>query len=497
MIEPKDLLVPYQNGVPYSEKPILFYWAMAATTLLSGGDVHPLATRIPSVLGSTLLVFAAAFLAGRRGGRKEALVAGSATAVAPIVFWQGQFLQTDAMFSALVMGAFLSLFFLESGNEPKDVAGWRWVLRLTLAMAVLTKGPLALVLAGLVLLVRCAIRRSWAPLLVTHPFRSILVFLVLVVPWYVAAARSGGPAYAYDLIVNQNWNRFFHAFDHVQPWWFYLESVWGDFFPWTVLALAAPFVLRRLGVFTRRPELGFSATVFAVCFLFLSVSQSKQGKYLLVAYPFAAVLLAAAAGALETSSGAAAFQLLRFWRSFTLLVAGLVLGTSIALGPSVARRARDFAFLAPYLALPLGLGAAGTIVVLLRKRKEVSAGLLALAATLAAGEAAAAASVFPAFDVLKTGRPFYERIRPLVSHGEPLAYYGEPYRCYAILVLKRRTEHFAREDALDAWLARTPNGRILVDASEVRRWKSESLRGLIVYDRQRVGGDEALFLGLR
>ena len=32
MIERHDLLVPYQNGVPYSEKPIFFYWAVTATT---------------------------------------------------------------------------------------------------------------------------------------------------------------------------------------------------------------------------------------------------------------------------------------------------------------------------------------------------------------------------------------------------------------------------------------------------------------------------------
>src|ERR1035437_5617209 len=49
MLERKSLLLPYENGKPYSEKPILFYWAMAATTPLSRGDVHPPATRLPSV----------------------------------------------------------------------------------------------------------------------------------------------------------------------------------------------------------------------------------------------------------------------------------------------------------------------------------------------------------------------------------------------------------------------------------------------------------------
>ena len=56
MLERGSLLLPYENGKPYSEKPILFYWAVAATTPLSGGDVKPLATRLPSVLAGATLV---------------------------------------------------------------------------------------------------------------------------------------------------------------------------------------------------------------------------------------------------------------------------------------------------------------------------------------------------------------------------------------------------------------------------------------------------------
>src|ERR1035437_7021080 len=70
MKERGSFLLPYQNGVPYSEKPILFYWAIAATLPLGGGDVDPVAARIPSALGAAGLVFGAAAVAGRRGGRR-------------------------------------------------------------------------------------------------------------------------------------------------------------------------------------------------------------------------------------------------------------------------------------------------------------------------------------------------------------------------------------------------------------------------------------------
>jgi 4-amino-4-deoxy-L-arabinose transferase-like glycosyltransferase len=495
MLERRSLLLPYQNGKPYSEKPILFYWAVAATTPFSGGDVTPFATRLPSVFAGAALVFCASAFAGRRGGDREALVAGAATSVAPIVFWQAQFLQIDALFSCLLMLAFISLYFLEGEEGGVAARRWRWVLRVALAAAVLTKGPLAVVLAGLVLVARCADRRSWGPLLATHPIRSIFVFLSLVLPWYFFAARAGGPEYAYDLVVNQNWNRFFRAFDHIQPWWFYLERAWSDFFPWTALALAAPFVLGHAGLLRRRLELRFATTVAAACFVFLSLSQAKQGKYLLAAYPFAAVLVAALAVEAESRAKAGAGGLLLAVRGWTAFAAVLLLAGAVALAPAARRFAPLQAGLAPFAAIPIGVGAAGTLAVLVGRRRVAVPALLALSATLAAGEAAAAAVVFPAIDTLKTGRPFYERLRPRVSHGEPLAYFGGTYRCYPILVLRRKTEHFKSDGALADWVEKTPAGLVLADQSERRHWTDARLSRLVVLDRQRVGGDEALLLG--
>lgn len=492
MLERKSLLLPYENGKPYSEKPILYYWALAATTPFTGGDVSPLGTRVPSALAAAALVFGAAFLAGLGGGEKESLLAGAATAVAPVVFWQGQFVQVDALFSCLLMLSLVALYFLEGEEGSARARLWRWVLRVALAAAVLTKGPLAVVLAGLVVLARCALRRSWAPLLATHPFRSILIFFALVVPWYVFATRAGGPAYAYDLVVNQNWNRFFEAFDHIQPWWFYFEKVWSDFFPWTALALGAPLVLAPRGLFRERRELHFAATVAAVSFVFLSVSEAKQGKYLLVAYPFAAILVAAHVAAADRPRDPRDATR-AYVRGYLGLVAGILLAGALALAPVVRSRAPEFSGLVPLVAVPLGLGAAGTLFVLFR-RKEAAPAALALAAAVAAGEAAAGAAVLPALDVLKTGRPFYERIRPLVSAGQPLAYFGGTYRCYPILVLRRKTEHFKTDRDLADWVERTPGALVLADLSEMQHWKDARLEALAVVDRQRVGGDVAQLL---
>jgi 4-amino-4-deoxy-L-arabinose transferase-like glycosyltransferase len=483
-------LLPWQNGKPYSEKPILYYWTMAATTPFSGGDVRPGALRVPSIVSGALLVFGAALLAGWRGSRREALLAGAATAVCPLVFWQAQFIQIDAFFTALLFCAFLAQMLVELDAGRRE----RWVraFHLLLPLAVLTKGPLAIALTGLVALVSCVRSRSLRPVLDLRPFRGAFVFVVLVVPWYWFATRAGGPEYTYDLIVKQNWIRFIHAFDHIQPWWFYLEKMWGDFAPWTLPALVAPFTLRSSGLLSRRPELGWALTVVLTCLVFLSTSDSKQGKYLLVAYPFAAVLLAAAACEWERRAGRG----LRLFRGYLLFAAALLFGAAVALAPVATRRTPAFAGLAPYLAVPLGVGALGTVWVLWRRRGEAVPAALALAATLAAGEAASGPVVFRAIDVAKTGRPFYDRVRPLVGDpGVPLAYWGQPYRSYPMLQLRRHTAHVVTEAALVEWLGENPAGFVLVDASEFAKWKDPELRRLRVVDGQPTGQDRILLLG--
>jgi 4-amino-4-deoxy-L-arabinose transferase-like glycosyltransferase len=492
-----NYLVPYQNGKPYSEKPILFYWAMSATSALGGDRIVPALFRAPSILSGAFLVFGAAWLAGRRGGNREALVAGAATAVSSIVFWQAQFLQIDCFFTALVFAALLAQVMIE--EDASRASAWRWAFQLLLPLAVLTKGPLAIVLVGLATVVRALLARSWRPVREVGPIRCALVGILVVVPWYVFAARAGGPEYTYDLVVNQNWNRFFHAFDHIKPWWFYVESIWGDFFPWTLPALAGGLALWRSGLLRTRPELRFSATIVVVCFCFLSFSQSKQAKYLLIAYPFAAVLLAAAAGEWEKQGPPArGWNGLRFLRTYSVFIASLLIGAGLALVPTARAKAPGFSSRAPLVALPLLVGGIGTVWVLVRRRREAAPALLALAATFGATEASVSLALFPAIDVLKTGRPFFDRIRPLVAHGEPLAYFGETYHSYPILVLHRFTDHLRTEEALAGWVLRQrPGAFVLADESERRKWTNPVLGTLTIVDRQRVGGDEILLLGNR
>ena len=299
-----EWLLPYLNGVPYSEKPILYYWVMKAASMLlntlTGGlgathGVAAWALRLPSVLASV------AFLSAFRRWALRFLEPGLAEpaalilATTPLWFWQSQFIQIDLLFSAMLAWSWccwLGGYLLLQGPGDGSAESRRWFLRayIWLALAFLAKGPLAPVLSVLLLVAFIAWQRDGAVLRRIDLARGMGLILLIVAPWYVAAGWKGGSHYAYDLIILQNLGRAAKAWDHIHPWWKYGEYLMGDFYPWVLLLPVLAVHLRREQRLAD-PARRFLLLAFLVPLVFLSAVQSKQGKYLLMGYPFLALLL--------------------------------------------------------------------------------------------------------------------------------------------------------------------------------------------------------------
>jgi len=308
MRERGSWLLPYLNGQPYSEKPILFYWLMKTSAILgdalTGGrgfthGVAAWALRLPSVLASILFLFGlrrwtARFLQADMGDLAAMILAST-----PIWLWQSQTIQIDMVFAALLawgwlawIGAWLLIRDHTNPRYPYEERRWLLGAYLAMALAFLAKGPLALVLSGAVLLAFLAWEGDFRTLKRMGAGWGLVILAAVAAPWYVAAALKGGGAYAYQMIVHQNLERALHAWDHIQPFWAYVTYLAADFFPWSLLLPALAIFLKESGA-RRSPLARFLIVAVVVPFLLLSCSQSKQGKYLLMIYPFLALLLAA------------------------------------------------------------------------------------------------------------------------------------------------------------------------------------------------------------
>jgi 4-amino-4-deoxy-L-arabinose transferase-like glycosyltransferase len=307
MRERGSWLLPYLNGQPYAEKPILFYWLMKVSaitldTLTRGhgfvNGVAAYALRLPSALAAIGFLFGFRRWASRFLQADLADLAAMILATTPLWLWQAQAIQIDLLFAALLAWSWLAwlggYLLVRDHARPVRIGEERtWFLQayVALALAFLAKGPLALVLSVALLGAFLAWQRDLKVLRRSGLGWGLGLMALILLPWYVAAGLKGGSAYAFQLLVHQNLERAVRAWDHLQPPWRYVEYLAGDFFPWTLLLPALAWFLARSGAL-RSTAARFLLLAVAVPFVLLSLAQSKQGKYLLMVYPFLALLLA-------------------------------------------------------------------------------------------------------------------------------------------------------------------------------------------------------------
>jgi 4-amino-4-deoxy-L-arabinose transferase-like glycosyltransferase len=473
-----DWLLPWLNGAPYSEKPILYYWVMKASAVVSdaftGGlgfsqGVAAWALRLPSIVASV------AFLSAFRRWGARFLEPGLATAAAlilastPLWFWQSQFIQIDLLFSALLawawlcwLGGYLLLRGQQTEAGPAEHRRWFLKAYFWLALAFLAKGPLAPVLSVLVLAAFLAWQRDFKVLGRVRILAGLGLTLLLVAPWYLAAGLKGGPHYAYELIVLQNFERATKAWDHIHPWWKYGEYLLGDFFPWVLLLPALGLHLRREGRLGD-PARRFLLLAFLMPFLFLSAVQSKQGKYLLMGYPFLALLLGDLFASIRDQG--------RARRLGALLVGGLAIPflalAALSLGAGGAKiQAQIAPFLGPLRLMALALGCG--LAYLLRASIQGREGRLVPGAALALGLLYLVGGTwgFHRLDPPKSYRRWTAAVRPLIQGRQ--VFYWQTMRSGVMVYTDHLMPELRRAEALEAM---DPEARLVAQRGE---WEQDA-----------------------
>src|SRR5208282_1612487 len=190
---------------------------------------------------------------------------------------------------------FMEVAFFEFILIAEGLTRRRMLLYVAIALAVLTKGPIGLILPGLVALVWIAVEGRWTVLSRLSLVRGAIVVLVLAGGWYLAALIEGGPDFFRKQILAENLLRFagggdFHE-GHIHPFYYMELALLAGFIPWTIL-------LPIVGVQAARrpraldPRLKYLIVWFAAVLIFYNLPQSKRGVYLLCMYPAFATLVA-------------------------------------------------------------------------------------------------------------------------------------------------------------------------------------------------------------
>ncbi len=293
MLERRDWITPTLLGQPWLEKPALYYWqAMLAYSVFGVSDR---AARMPAAVDAGLMIVAIyLFLRRFRPGSETdgALIAAGCAGV--IGFARGA--STDMPLAAMFSIALLAWYYWYERKSRIALAEFYFFL----ALATLAKGPVALFLVGVILLIFVAVKRDWPVLLGTLWIPGILLFLAVATPWFVAV-QIRNPEFFRIFVLEHNLARFGKdLYHHAQPFWFYVPVLLLALAPWTLWLILALVERLRLIWSERREALAtpedswqlFLLIWLSVPVLFFSASQSKLPGYILPAIPAGALLVA-------------------------------------------------------------------------------------------------------------------------------------------------------------------------------------------------------------
>ena len=341
-----SLVIPHVNGLLYMEKPPLLYYLVAACLSLFG-ETEAAARAVP--LAASLVCMAGVWWFAARLRRPEA----GKLAVMILASSLGFMLMARVVMFDMLLTAFLTLALFCFNVAWRE--GNRRVLRVAwacLALALLTKGFLALVLFGLVLGVHFLLnerRGIWKALGFLADGPGLLLFLAIALPWHVLASMEHAD-FAWSYFINEHVLRFLgkripHDY-YSGPVWYYLPRLLGFLFPWSFFL---PLAFVRSGRSGDPRGTGFLWAAWLVPLAFFSLSSAKANYYMVVALPALALLLALH---LESLVSAGRTRLL-MWPAGLMLILALAGGGFLFLKPTLlaGRTALQFAMAGLFPAL--------------------------------------------------------------------------------------------------------------------------------------------------
>jgi len=318
MVRTGDWMLPRFNGLPYLEKPPLYYWVSALALLADGRAEWPL--RIWSALAGLGTVILAWRLGRRLYDDRAGLFAGLALATTVGYALYVRKASSDLLF---VFCLTLALYgFIRDAERPQR-AGRRFLLfYVGVALALLTKGLIGVVFPAVVV----AAALLWVRRLHVRELnlgRGLAVFAAIAVPWHAVIAWRTPDLLWFYLVDNQVL-RFLNLRGFVEDdipvttaAFLVLSFIW--FFPWSPFVLARPAPGTTSGA-AWRPVLVIWALVVL---LFFAASRSKLEYYALPAFPALAILVGA---------GWAAARDVGRWLAVTFAGASLVGLAAIVVG---------------------------------------------------------------------------------------------------------------------------------------------------------------------
>jgi 4-amino-4-deoxy-L-arabinose transferase-like glycosyltransferase len=300
MIERGDYVAPTFNYEPRLNKPVLSYWIVAGFYHVFGVSVA--VQRIPIALGALVIIAVAFFLARaavpenerQTLGVEAALWAAAGLAVTPRLLMFARRIFIDiyiTLFLTLTL-----LFFALAERYPHRRRLFLVLMYVAVGLGTLTKGPIAVVLPGLVFFLYLLVHRELARVRRMMLPAGGAIVLAIVLPWCLALAARNGWGDIVAFILGENVARYTEGYgvDSERGPLFYLPVLFSDSFPLSLFLFAAWGAWRAARRTAHEPS---DVRIATVCWLWIasfvgvfSLSAAKQDLYIFPIVPAVAAL---------------------------------------------------------------------------------------------------------------------------------------------------------------------------------------------------------------
>jgi 4-amino-4-deoxy-L-arabinose transferase-like glycosyltransferase len=288
IVQRGEWLFPLKRATAIPSKPPLFHWSAALVSELTGA-LNETTIRFPSALYATLGVLLISVLGRTLSGPAVALLAGAILATTMVYSDQALSARVDMTLCFFLTLSLVLFYSLYSGFLVHRL--WYFAFYFIVGIGTLAKGPLGILLPGLVVAGFLAIKRRW-DLMVKFAFHpGAVLTLVLAGGWYGLAITRGGEGFVDRQLLQENLKRFFGGSGHSHPIYYYVPYLFSLGLPWSFFF---PFLLWDLLKKSRTggDDYLFLESWFVIMFVFFSLSAGKRPVYLLPIYPPLSLLLA-------------------------------------------------------------------------------------------------------------------------------------------------------------------------------------------------------------
>lgn len=311
MLESGNWILPQVYANEFAYKPPMAHWLMAACSYPQG-YVSEFSSRLPSAIAFICLIGFTLIFFGRRIKFQQAFIATLLLLTCIEIHRAAMTTRVDMLLTTFIV---LGLYQLFRWEDQIELKGLPVMVPILLGCAVLTKGPVGLILPLFVFGVYLLMLRKYSLLTI---FKSLLYIGVsssfLPLLWYIAAWKQGGDDFL-EVVLAENFGRFFHLntpdinynLGHENGVWYNFMTLAAGFIPWTIFFFFSLFglnwqrskqPLKKIlkdswnNILSMEKEKLFSLVALVCIVFFYSIPSSKRSVYLMPAYPFIAIFLA-------------------------------------------------------------------------------------------------------------------------------------------------------------------------------------------------------------